>query len=180
MPRRFASFVLIPIFFFGLHACVHQRARKPVHQSKSVHSIDSLANSRALLGQEIEILESWIKEQNILYTQSSKGIWFGLLSSVESSIYIDSTSNTQLYINFLRLDGTPYYEPLKIEDPLNHQTLPKGIKHIITEIPVGVEAVIAMPSSKAYGALGDGQLIPANTPLVARIFITLGSQKIKP
>jgi hypothetical protein len=40
--------------------------------------------------------------------------------------------------------------------------------------------MIAMPSSMGYGTSGDGQLIPENTPLVARIFITLSSQKIKP
>lgn len=168
------------IIVIGLHACTYQKARKPVHQSKSVISIDSLSNSRAQLGQEIEILERWVKNQNISFQQSAKGVWFSLLSNIESSIYIDSTSNAQLYINLLRLDGTPYYDPFKIEDPLNHQTLPKGIQHVITEIPVGVEAMIAMPSSMAYGTSGDGQLIPENTPLVARIFITLSSQKIKP
>lgn len=168
------------IIFIGLHACTYQKARKPVHESKSVISIDSLSNSRAQLGQEIEILERWVKNQNISFQQSTKGVWFSLLSNIESSIYIDSTSNAQLYINLLRLDATPYYDPFKIEDPLNHQTLPKGVKHITTEIPVGVEAIIAMPSSMAYGTLGDGQLIPGNTPLVARIFITLNSQKIKP
>lgn len=168
------------IIVIGLHACTYQKARKPVHQSKSVISIDSLSNSRAQLGQEIEILEHWVKNQNISFQQSTKGVWFSLLSNIESSIYIDSTSNAQLYINLLRLDGTPYYDPFKIEDPLNHQTLPTGIQHVITEIPVGVEAIIAMPSSMAYGTLGDGQLIPGDTPLVARIFITLSSQKIKP
>ena len=180
MSRRLTTILLIPTLFLAHNSCVHQDARKPINQSKSLSVEDSVAKNRAQLAYEIELLENWVSNQEALFSQTAYGVWYHFTPQDKPSVFINSNSTATLYLNLLRLDGTPYYEPTRVENPLTDQLLPQGIRRVLEEIPVGVEATVAMPSLLAFGNSGDGQLIPSNTPLVARIFITLNSQKNNP
>ncbi len=180
MPGRFTKRLLVVTLLLTLHACTQQEARRPVNTSVSSRVEDSVSKNRAQLAYETEVLENWVARQNMSYTQTSYGVWYSHAQSDVAQIFIDSTSLPTLYLNMLRLDGTPYYEPTRIENPLTNQYVPSGILQVMKEIPVGLEATVAMPSALAFGATGDGELIPPNAPLVARIFITLNSQKNNP
>ena len=151
-----------------------------MNQSVSVQVEDSVSKNRAQLANETEVLENWVAQQSSPFTQTSFGVWYSIAQSDAAQIFIDATSTPILYLNMLRLDGTPYYEPTRIDNPLTNQSVPSGILKVMKEIPIGTEATLAMPSALAFGATGDGQLIPPNTPLVARIFITLNTQKNNP
>lgn len=180
MPRRIAKRLLIAWAPLLIIACTHQEARKPMNQSVSSKTENSVVKNRAQLALETEVLENWLTQQNIPFTQTPYGVWYSYTNVDKPHRYVDSTSSPVLYLNLLKLDGTPYYEGKRIDNPLSNQSIPTGILRVMQEIPIGVEATVAMPSLIAYGATGDGLLIPPNTPLIARIFITLGSQKNNP
>ena len=167
---------LLPLLvLFAMAACAEQEARRPVSVRTSTFYKESAERNRKLLLAEQAHFDNLFKKDSTNeYLSSQNGFWYryevrdslpGEQPREDDVVKLtyDLKNNQSKTIYSKEEIGIVSYKVDK------QQNLPQGLREGVKLMKVGETITFFIPSSLAYGHLGDKNRIGFNTPIISTV-----------
>ena len=134
--------------------------------------IEMEQNNEQQLSMDLELIENYLKENNIDATKAESGLHYVVIREGSGENAAPGDNVTVHYTGML-LNGevfdSSYSRNMPIEFILGTGRVIKGWDEGISLIPIGASAKLVIPSDLAYGERGAGGVIPPNSTLIFEV-----------
>ncbi|MDR1021973.1 MAG: FKBP-type peptidyl-prolyl cis-trans isomerase, partial [Prevotellaceae bacterium] len=168
-----AFFVLLQV------QCGEPREQRPYAPAVSPNRQRLQEVNKYLNEKEQEILQSYVKRQQLDMRQSGMGYFYQVVEESKGS-QISAGDVALLHGRIFLIDGTPCYtysEQRPLEVAVGSFS---GITALNTALPgirQGSHVRLVIPTYLAFGLLGDGDKVPPRSPLVCDFFVAKVNKK---
>ena len=156
-------------FYIGLSKIMtEEEAQMEAQRMREQQQAEMLADSEEQMEKDIEIIEAYLKENNITAQSTDSGLRY-VIDVEGSGDFPQSGQNVKVHYTGALLDGTKFdssydrNEPLPF--PLGQGQVIRGWDEGIALLKKGGKGTLYIPSPLAYGARGAGGAIPPNSVL---------------
>lgn len=165
-------YILATLLFFG---CESTEPRKPINNKSGEFVENWIYNTQLRNTKELEILKNYTNVKKINVIQSPSGFMYYYEYKNNSSTYYPKFGDKVYFSYNVKLPNNQiiYSEKelgLQVYQ-VDQQELIKGLREGIKLMKSGEKITLLLPSQQAYGLLGDGNKIKANTPIICQVFL---------
>ncbi|MCH8535823.1 MAG: gliding motility-associated peptidyl-prolyl isomerase GldI [Flavobacteriaceae bacterium] len=180
MTKKFSLF--IALIGFNLISCqTPEEPRKPISQQSGSYMKESSERNKIIAQKEKEAILSIIESDSLTYEQSDNGFWYAYLSKNEEDTITPQKGDQVIFTyNISDLSGNEIYSKEELGEKeyfIDEEVIFSGLRQGLKLMKEGEKVYFIFQSFKAFGATGDRDRIPTNTPITAKVELLEINQK---
>lgn len=151
-----------------------EQPRKPISYSSGEYIKKSIQRNKEFVSEEEQLILDYIKKDSTLqYKESTAGFWFSYIQKNEKdTIKIQSGDVVQLDYKIENFENQLIYDFQQTQPKeyvVDKQEVVSGLRNAVKGMRTNEEIKCLLPSTMAYGSVGDKNKIGANTPIIMTI-----------
>lgn len=168
------TILLISLIGFNFISCqTPEEPRKPISHQSGSYMKESSERNKKIAKKEKEAILSLIEKDTLTYHQSENGFWYAYINENKNDTITPKKGDQVVFsYNISDLMGNEIYsqEELGVKEYyIDEEVIFSGLRQGLKLMKEGEKMFFVFQSFKAFGATGDRDKIPTNTPITAAV-----------